>query len=219
MTANQLIASIAQEICSGYADLARAIEIARRCMPYEPSLETYVYPLLAKNEDRKISTVSKIIYRAVQRLWEKGKRDELFRIMGNGFTAQAPPAKQLILYFAYYLEYGVPYHKIVNQENAGDYPLIQSWPWHSRFQNCIMKSIPKKQPVIVRTDHLMDGRAIPVAYRTEDGPLIEINSLMEIRQVEEPKAGWSGLRYSCKVGDAVVCLFYDQGKWSIESAD
>lgn len=73
-----------------------------------------------------------------------------------------------------------------------------------------------KVPVSVRADHLSDGRVIPRVLRTQDGPSVRIDRVLDVRRAAALKAGGYGIRYTCRVMERIFYLFDDHGIWFIE---
>lgn len=74
-----------------------------------------------------------------------------------------------------------------------------------------------KQFVKVRADFTPDGRIVPLMLRTQDGPVMRIDRILDVRQAASLKAGGQGTRYACRIGERVVMLFYDEPYWFIEA--
>ena len=124
MTANQLVSQIAREIGgTGSAHLAMTIEEARRYLPREISLRKLVYPEIAKKVGREACAVERSVNRAVKNCWDYGNHAVIDEALGLTFR-QCPPPKKFILYLAYYLQYGIAYHKIKDAGDGRNYPLI-----------------------------------------------------------------------------------------------
>ena len=124
MTANQLVSQIAREIGgSGSAHLAMSIEEVRKYLPREISLRKLVYPKVAKDVGRETRAVERSVSRAVKSCWDYGNHAVIDEALGIRFK-HCPPPKKFILYLAYYLQYGIAYHKIKEAGDGRDYPLI-----------------------------------------------------------------------------------------------
>ena len=124
MTANQLVSKISHEIGgSGNAHLAMTIEEVSKYLPREISLRKLVYPKIAKDVGRETGAVERSVNRAVKSCWDYGNHAVIDETLGKRFK-QCPPPKKFILYLAYYLHYGVAYHKIIDADDGKDYPLI-----------------------------------------------------------------------------------------------
>lgn len=76
---------------------------------------------------------------------------------------------------------------------------------------------PGKLFVMVRADHLLDGRIRPRMFRAEDGPVCSIDRIVDEREAPSLKAGGQGTRYTCRVGDKLILLFHDDRYWFIET--
>ena len=85
---------------------------------------------------------------------------------------------------------------------------------------------PDKVYVKVRADHLPDGRIIPLMIRTEDGEIVKIDRILDVREAPAMKLGGQGTRYTCQVpqqaGDTAnvtereIYLFHDRNHWFME---
>ena len=73
-----------------------------------------------------------------------------------------------------------------------------------------------KQYVKVRVDYHLDGRIVPLKFRTEDGPAVVIDQIVDVRQAAALRAGGSGIRYICRVGEELIFLFHDRNWWFVE---
>lgn len=76
---------------------------------------------------------------------------------------------------------------------------------------------PHKLYVMVRADHLLDGRIRPLMFRAEDGPICRIDRVLDVREAPSLKAGGQGTRYTCQVEDRQILLFFDDPYWFIET--
>ena len=70
--------------------------------------------------------------------------------------------------------------------------------------------------VKVRADFTLDGRIVPLMLRSEDGPACRIDRILDVREAPSLKAGGQGLRYTCRVGERTLMLFYEEPYWFIE---
>ncbi|MBR6953469.1 MAG: hypothetical protein IKH77_00305 [Clostridia bacterium] len=77
----------------------------------------------------------------------------------------------------------------------------------------------EKRFVKVRADFTLDGRVVPLKFRTEDGPAFVIDRIVDIRPAPSLKSGGQGMRYTCRVGDRMLFLFHDRTHWFVESVD
>lgn len=75
---------------------------------------------------------------------------------------------------------------------------------------------PEKIYVKVRADHTIDGKTLPLMLRTQDGPAVRIDRILDVRQAPSLKAGGQGVRYTCRVEDRQMYLFFDDPYWFIE---
>ena len=71
-----------------------------------------VYPSVASECNQSLKTAERAVYRAVEACWMDGKNQALNEIIGQLLPVKPAPA-ELMLYCAYYLTYGVPYHKVI----------------------------------------------------------------------------------------------------------
>lgn len=76
---------------------------------------------------------------------------------------------------------------------------------------------PAKIFVKVRADHQLDGSVRPLLFRTEDGPAVRIDRVLDVRQAPSLKAGGQGVRYTCQIDSRQLYLFYDEPYWFIEA--
>lgn len=76
---------------------------------------------------------------------------------------------------------------------------------------------PAKIYVSVRADHLLNGRIRPLMFRAKDGPVVRIDRILDEREAPSLKAGGQGMRYTCRVGEKQLYLFYDDVYWFIEA--
>ena len=76
---------------------------------------------------------------------------------------------------------------------------------------------PGKIFVKVRADHMLDGSVRPLMLRSEDGPIIRIDRILDVRRAASLKAGGQGIRYVCLVEGKQLMLFYDAPYWFIEA--
>ena len=80
-----------------------------------------------------------------------------------------------------------------------------------------MRKNPSKIFVKVRADHLLDGSVRPLMLRTEDGPAVKIDRVLDVREAPSLKAGGQGTRYTCQAESHQFFLFYDEPYWFIEA--
>lgn len=81
----------------------------------------------------------------------------------------------------------------------------------------VYRENPHKIYVKVRADFTPDGRIRPLMLRAEDGPVMRIDRITDVREAASLKAGGQGTRYTCRVGEATLLLFYDEPYWFIEA--
>ncbi len=77
----------------------------------------------------------------------------------------------------------------------------------------------EKKFVKVRADFTLDGRVVPLKFRTEDGPAYIIDRIIDIRPAPSLKSGGQGMRYTCRVGEKMLFLFHDRTHWFVETVD
>ena len=70
--------------------------------------------------------------------------------------------------------------------------------------------------VKVRADHDFDGKVRPLMLRTQDGPPMRIDRVLDVRPAPSLKAGGQGIRYTCRVDGHILQLFFDDPFWFIE---
>ena len=70
--------------------------------------------------------------------------------------------------------------------------------------------------VKVRADFYPDGRIVPLKFRTEEGEAVRIDQVTDVRQAPSLKAGGYGTRFTCRVGERYLYLFYYQHSWFLE---
>ena len=82
-----------------------------------------------------------------------------------------------------------------------------------------LRKNPAKIFVKVRADHLLDGSTRPLMLRSEDGPAMRIDRIVDVREAPSLKAGGQGVRYTCMVAGRQLYLFNDEPYWFIEAQD
>lgn len=82
-----------------------------------------------------------------------------------------------------------------------------------------LRKNPAKIFVKVRADHLLDGSTRPLMLRSEDGPAMRIDRIVDVREAPSLKAGGQGVRYTCMVAGRQLYLFNDEPYWFIEAED
>jgi len=80
-----------------------------------------------------------------------------------------------------------------------------------------LRKNPSKIFVKVRADHLLDGSVRPLLFRSEDGPAVRIDRILDVREAPSLKAGGQGVRYTCQIENRQIYLFYDEPYWFIEA--
>lgn len=81
----------------------------------------------------------------------------------------------------------------------------------------IQRDNPVKVYVKVRADHLMDGSVRPLLVRSEDGPVIRIDRVLDVRPAASLKAGGQGIRYVCQAEGRQLLLFFEDPCWFMEA--
>ena len=81
----------------------------------------------------------------------------------------------------------------------------------------VRRENPAKTYVKVRADHLLDGPVRPLMIRSEDGPIVRIDRVLDIRQAASLKAGGQGVRYICEAAGQQLALFFEDPYWFIET--
>lgn len=70
--------------------------------------------------------------------------------------------------------------------------------------------------VKVRCDFEFGGRVTPLLFRTENGPVMRIERILDVRPAPVSRLGGQGIRYLCRVNNKTISLFYDEDRWFIE---
>ena len=81
----------------------------------------------------------------------------------------------------------------------------------------VRRENPDKIYVKVRADHLLNGTVRPLMVRAEDGPVIRIDRVLDVRQAASLKAGGQGLRYLCQTQGRELKLFFEDPYWFMEA--
>ena len=82
-----------------------------------------------------------------------------------------------------------------------------------------LRKNPAKIFVKVRADHLLDGSTRPLMLRSEDGPTLRIDRVLDVREAPSLKAGGQGVRYTCMVAGRQLYLFNDAPYWFLAAED
>lgn len=72
-------------------------------------------------------------------------------------------------------------------------------------------------PVIVKFEK--DGRIVPQKILWDDGRVFEIDQVLDMRPGVSLKVGGQGIRYTCRIQNKEVCLYYEEPKWFVESKE
>jgi len=75
----------------------------------------------------------------------------------------------------------------------------------------------RKVFVEVCADFQQDGRIMPRSLVWEDGKRYEIDRIIDICPAPSLKAGGQGLRYTCEVKGTPTYMFFESGRWFVES--
>ena len=70
--------------------------------------------------------------------------------------------------------------------------------------------------VTVTAEHDTNGMIKPTVLHWSDGRKWEIEKIFDVRMAASLKAGGQGVRYTCRIANKQVYLFFDDGKWFIE---
>ena len=81
----------------------------------------------------------------------------------------------------------------------------------------IRRENPAKIYVKVRADHLFDGTVRPLMIRAQDGPIIRIDRVLDVRPAASLKAGGQGMRYVCLAQGRQLMLFFEDPCWFMEA--
>lgn len=125
-TADELVDFISPSIrLAGRSQFVYSIKLTcdmlKENMPSEAIRITQnVYQPVAEKFHSKLEAAERAIYRAVESCWNDGKNENVHKIIGRKLP-QKPSPKEFILYCAYYLFYGRPYH---NASKEGKLPLV-----------------------------------------------------------------------------------------------
>lgn len=80
-----------------------------------------------------------------------------------------------------------------------------------------LRKNPSKIFVKVRADHLLNGSVRPLMLRAEDGPILRIDRVTDVREAPSLKAGGQGIRYTCMIEGKQLYLFFDEPYWFVEA--
>ncbi len=62
-----------------------------------------------------------------------------------------------------------------------------------------------------------EGQLLPQSITWEDGRKCEVDNIKDVRHVSSLKAGGSGMRYTCQIGDQEKYLYYEgNNMWFVE---
>ena len=70
--------------------------------------------------------------------------------------------------------------------------------------------------VKVRADFDFDGKLRPLMLRTQDGAPCRIDRVLDVRPAASLKAGGQGVRYTCRIGEKIAYLFFEDPYWFLE---
>lgn len=69
--------------------------------------------------------------------------------------------------------------------------------------------------VVVEVD--TEGEVRPITVVWEDGRKFTVDKILDIRRSYATKVGGTAIRYAVMVGGKSTFLFFDDGKWFVES--
>lgn len=75
---------------------------------------------------------------------------------------------------------------------------------------------PDKIYLSVKAVFYPEGGFKPISFQGEDGQEYEISKVTDIRRAASLKAGGVGIRYTCKVDNREVYLFWEEDRWFME---
>ena len=78
-------------------------------------------------------------------------------------------------------------------------------------------AVKKFVPVIAKFEE--DGRIIPLQVLWEDGRVFDIDRVLDMRPGVSLKVGGQGIRYTCRIQNKEVCLYYEEPKWFVEGKE
>ena len=61
-----------------------------------------------------------------------------------------------------------------------------------------------------------DGKLMPLSIVWEDGRQFDIDRVNDVRKAASLKSGGSGIRYTCRIMNKEVYLFYEVDRWFVE---
>ena len=73
--------------------------------------------------------------------------------------------------------------------------------------------------VYVSVELLIDeaGAMHPQVIIWHDGRRFEVTSISDVRRAASQKAGGTGIRYTCHIGDRDAFLYYEGPRWFVET--
>ncbi|TCL39985.1 hypothetical protein EV210_101185 [Anaerospora hongkongensis] len=74
-----------------------------------------------------------------------------------------------------------------------------------------------KKFVDVTAKHSRDGKVKLLSITWEDGKEYSVDRVLDVRMAAALKAGGQGMRYTCRIHGREVYLFFDEGRFFIES--
>lgn len=77
---------------------------------------------------------------------------------------------------------------------------------------------PHKIFVGVTAEHDIKGNVTPKVLHWSDGRSFDIDKLLSVNRAASVKAGGYGVKYTCRIRNKEVCLFYDvyDRRWFME---
>ncbi|MGI5912333.1 MAG: hypothetical protein ACOX6E_07135 [Syntrophomonadaceae bacterium] len=70
--------------------------------------------------------------------------------------------------------------------------------------------------ITVKAVFYADGGLEPISFIWEDGHEYKIARIVDVRRAASLKAGGVGIRYTCKVHNQVVYIFFEEDRWFME---
>jgi len=113
----ELVATIGPTLCVGGSrplahciDRACALLLDEDVALDEVNVTRTVYIPVAAELNKKLGTMERAVYRAIETCWMDGKNASLNQVIGRELPRKPTP-KEFILYCAYYIVYGQSYHQ------------------------------------------------------------------------------------------------------------
>jgi len=61
------------------------------------------------------------------------------------------------------------------------------------------------------------GNIMPVMFRFEDGNTYHIDKIIDVKKRAAMKTGGVGLRYTCRIKNALKYIYLEENRWFIET--